>query len=452
MVRRESNILIWENCTELLSQYVKDSFKHGFLPNPPLELPDFPAQYPESISELSSQVLGLFSIDKAGFNSKLDEVVEALEPSYVNRHINPQGEREKWALKNIDQVSKRIIILQINDWLNAALDEKSPDTSRWYFAISILIGMCYESSTICRDFCFNFIISISMARPPNFRPKTNPSGPHHLAWNPSDNDNNFEYNIPHPSGIFAVNIILDYLSSSDKSLKHILPFWIHSLSTFPFLTDHLDLFSRIKTCLNQLQGEQVESLIQATTQLMPDYPIQSKNILGSIDSSANTFTKGSLASVIPKIYSYDPEFTLSILDWLLIDSDQNTCVLATAALGFIIRSNRNAYYLRAPIVIQHGNQKALQILVNNSIREYLNHDITDKINILPDLWIKCNETSRSKLVSYICDQGKLSPASYIDTATKIFNKDTKSFSDLYRWIGMRDEDLQKKLSKIKTKI
>jgi len=185
---------------------------------------------------------------------------------------------------------------------------------------------------------------------------------------------------------------------------------------------------------------------------MPDYPIQSKNILGSIDSSANTFTKGSLASVIPKIYSYDPEFTLSILDWLLIDSDQNTCVLATAALGFIIRSNRNAYYLRAPIVIQHGNQKALQILVNNSIREYLNHDITDKINILPDLWIKCNETSRSKLVSYICDQGKLSPASYIDTATKIFNKDTKSFSDLYRWIGMRDEDLQKKLSKIKTKI
>ena len=158
MVRRESNILIWENCTELLSQYVKDSFKHGFLPNPPLELPDFPAQYPESISELSSQVLGLFSIDKAGFNSKLDEVVEALEPSYVNRHINPQGEREKWALKNIDQVSKRIIILQINDWLNAALDEKSPDTSRWYFAISILTGMCYESSTICRDFCFNFII------------------------------------------------------------------------------------------------------------------------------------------------------------------------------------------------------------------------------------------------------------------------------------------------------
>jgi hypothetical protein len=171
----------------------------------------------------------------------------------------------------------------------------------------------------------------------------------------------------------------------------------------------------------------------------------------SIDSSTNPSTKRSLASVIPKIYSYDPEFTLSILDWLLIDSDQNTCVLATGSLGFIIRSNRNAYYLRAPIVIQHGNQKALQILVNNSISEYLNQDISDKINILPDLWIKCNENSRSKLVSYICDQGKLNPSSYVDTATKIFNKDEKSFLDLYRWIGMRDKDLQKKLKDIKTK-
>ena len=451
MVRRESSILIWENCTELLSKYVQDSFKHGFLPNPPLELPDFPAQYPKSISDLSSQVLGLFSIDKAGFNSKLAEIVEIIEPSYVQRNIDPPREREKWVLKNIDQISKRIIILQINDWLNSALDETSPDTSRWYFAISVLMGMCYESSTVCRDFCFNFIISISMARPPNFRPKTNPSGPHHIAWDSSKENTNSEHNIPHPSGILAVNIILDYLSSSDATLKNILPFWIHSLSTFPYLTDHLDLFSRIKTCLNQLKGEQVDSLIQATTQLMPDYLNQSRDIFISIDSSTNPSTKRSLASVIPKIYSYDPEFTLSILDWLLIDSDQNTCVLATGALGFIIRSNRNAYYLRAPIVIQHGNQKALQILVNNSIREYLNQDISDKINILPDLWIKCNENSRSKLVSYICDQGKLNPSSYVDTATKIFNKDEKSFLDLYRWIGMRDKDLQKKLKEIKTK-
>ena len=76
MVRREYSVLIWENCTELLEKYVNNSFENGFLPNPPLELPDFPAQYPKSIPILSSQILGLFSVDKAGFNSKLSEVIE----------------------------------------------------------------------------------------------------------------------------------------------------------------------------------------------------------------------------------------------------------------------------------------------------------------------------------------------------------------------------------------
>jgi hypothetical protein len=452
MVRRESSALIWENCSNLLSKYVKNSFKNGFLPYPPLELPDFPAQYPESISVLSSQVLGLFSIDRAGFNSKLSEIVEIIEPSYVKRHLNTELEREKWTLKNIDLISKRVIILQINDWFNAALDEHSPDTIRWYFAVSILIGMCYESSKICRDYCFNFILSISMARPPNFMPKTNPSGPHHIAWDPSDYHTNIDHNTPHPSGILAVNTIFDYLLSSDSALTGILPYWIHSLSTMPFLAIPLDLFSRIKACLGQIEGEQVDALIQATAQLMPDFPRESKDIIMSINPDTKTPIKRSLASIIPKIYSHDIKFTLSILDWLLIDDDQNTCVLATAALGFIIRFNRDAYYLRAPLVIRHGDQKALQTLVNNSIMEYLDKDITDKINILSDLWIKCNETSRSKLVSFISEQGKISPESFVNTATSIYNKDEESFLELYRWMGMRDEGLQNKLKKINSNL
>ena len=106
MVRRESSVLIWENCTELLEKYVTSSFENGFLPNPPLELPDFPAQYPKSISTISSQILGLFSVDKAGFNAKLLEVIGILEPAYVKRHIDPSREREKWALNNINQISR----------------------------------------------------------------------------------------------------------------------------------------------------------------------------------------------------------------------------------------------------------------------------------------------------------------------------------------------------------
>ena len=83
--------------------------------------------------------------------------------------------------------------------------------------------------------------------------------------------------------------------------------------------------------------------------------------------------------------------------------------------------------------------------------EYLNQDITDKINILPDLWIKCDEITRSKLVSYIIDQAKSSTSSYLSTATKIFNKDPKSFLELYRWVGMRDEMFHDELHQSQSK-
>ena len=79
-------------------------------------------------------------------------------------------------------------------------------------------------------------------------------------------------------------------------------------------------------------------------------------------------------------------------------------------------------------------------------------DITDKINILPDLWINSNESTRSKLVSYIVEQGKLDLPSYIKTATEIFDEDQNSFLELYRWVGMRDNILQAKLSEINAKI
>ena len=92
------------------------------------------------------------------------------------------------------------------------------------------------------------------------------------------------------------------------------------------------------------------------------------------------------------------------------------------------------------------------MLVNNSLMEYLNQDITDKINILPDLWINSNESTRSKLVSYIVEQGKLDLPSYIKTATEIFDEDQNSFLELYRWVGMRDNILQAKLSEINAKI
>ena len=448
MVRRDAEPLIWENCTILLEKYVKNSFNQGKLPNPPLELPDFPAQPPKSIDILVSQTLGLFSIDKAGFKSKLSEIFDLIEPDYVKRHIDPESEREKWAGKNIETISKRILILQIRDWLLAGLDESAPDTDRWYFAISTFIGMCFEASDVAKNHCFSFLISISMAQSPSFNRKHKSSGPHHIGWDPSS-ETVYEDISPHPSGVLATNLILDYLSLSTHSSKLILPFWIENLTTYSMLTAHLNLFLRIKTTLNESTGVQSEALIRATVNLISDFPEQSKEILIYAVHNNEHSIRRSIATSLPKLYSYDSKLTLHLLDILLIDNDETSCVVATSALGFIIRMDINLFLIRAPKVIEKGNQKAMQILINSSIREYINYDIFDRINLLPKLWILCNETSRSKLVSFMLEIARVNPESFLKISKNISNEDHNSFQDLYRWVGMRDIKTQELLQEIK---
>jgi len=448
MVRRDAEPLIWENCSKILERYVKDSYNQGPLPQPPLESPDFPSSPPKSLDALLSQTSGLFSIDKAGFKAKLSEIIYSIEPNYVKRHIDPESEREKWAIKNLEIISKRIIILQIRDWLSTALDDTAPDTDRWYFAIATMIGMCFEASELCREYCFTFIVSIAMAQSPLYRSKSISSGPHHMEWDSSVAEV-FEENIPHQSGLVAVNLILDYISSSSNSSHSLLPYWIESLSSYRILTPYLNLFSRIKLNLKTSEKEESEALINATVNLIPDYHEQSKEILISAVEMNNKEIRKTLSTSLSKLYSYDSKLTLYLLDILLFDSDENISTLATSTLGFIIRVDTNEFLRRAPKVIDNGNQKAIQVLIHSSIREYLNFDIMDKSNLMPKLWILSNLTNRSKLVSFIMEIHSANPSSFLRIGKNIFEEDQKSFLEFYNWIGKRNSKIQESLNQIK---
>ncbi|MAQ05434.1 MAG: hypothetical protein CMA51_01415, partial [Euryarchaeota archaeon] len=149
-----------------MSECISLSFEYLPLPNPPLEIPDFPAQPPNNLDILNRQALGISSIDAAGFLYRLELVTEDFEPSYIKRHIAPEAEREKWLSKNIEEISERILILQIKDWLYSALDEESPDTDRWYLSVSTLIGLSLKGSNIVESEGFNLFNSIIFARKP----------------------------------------------------------------------------------------------------------------------------------------------------------------------------------------------------------------------------------------------------------------------------------------------
>ena len=140
MARREAKALVREYCNKILIESITLSFDFLPLPNPPLELPDFPARPPSDVSKIIQQALGISSIDTAGFLFRLEQVIEKDEPNFIKRHIDRETEREKWLSKNFELIAEQILILQIKDWFYSALDENSPDTDRWYLAVSIFIG------------------------------------------------------------------------------------------------------------------------------------------------------------------------------------------------------------------------------------------------------------------------------------------------------------------------
>ena len=137
MARREGSALVWQKTDERLKEAVREAFEIAPLPNPPLELPDFPAISPTDSESLVRQAAGIFAIDRQGFNMRLAEVCEVHLPDHVRRSIDPMEAESEWLASNSDAIAERVLALQTRDWLAVALDENVPDTDRWLSLIHI---------------------------------------------------------------------------------------------------------------------------------------------------------------------------------------------------------------------------------------------------------------------------------------------------------------------------
>ena len=246
MPKRETKALLRQSCDNLMKECISLSFDFLPLPNPPLEVPDFPARPPNSLSSLTQQALGISSIDSAGFLYRLNIICDLYEPSYIKRHIDPETERENWLLKNIDNISERILILQIKDWLYSALDEESPDTERWYLSISVLIGLSLKGSSITESECFNLFECIIFARKPGEK-AIRLSGRHHITWDGKSNKSVEE--IGHPSGVLAANSVLDILQLYQTNHETVLPYWLERLSVSKHVTSVLNIPLRVQSII-----------------------------------------------------------------------------------------------------------------------------------------------------------------------------------------------------------
>ena len=438
MSRREARTLIWEGCEALIRELIVASFQAATLPHPPLELPDFPAIQPETSEKLADQAVGIFLNDKAGFNHRLSSIVDDKIPDYVRRNIDPEKLREKWISENSEKISEALIFKMSSDWLSSALDESSPDTDRWYLGVSLLIGLSLNGSYVAKEEGFHLLISISMAQPPRLQtPRT--SGPHHLAWNPSDETQSDE--VPHPSGVLAASIILDTLSGNHVSNSQILPYWLESLTVSRKLSMHLNVPNRLMTLLNQRDYTNSKMVVKSAIQLISEYPQESHDILTLASKHHDPETRRELASLLQRISSDDAQLALGLMDGLLQDEDSDTRVLATTFLSSLVRYDIPTFSVKASEVLKKGDERMTQRIVDSAMREYLSINPMDEDSLLSHAWISSGESSKSRLVGLVMQQLEVTEEGFKLSCRRIYESSNDEYYDLKKRILRRDSSL-----------
>ncbi len=438
MSRRESSALVWGRCEELLREYVESSFSTSPLPNPPLELPDFPAIQPTSSDSLVQQAVGLYAIDRAGFNQRLSAIVESTLPDYVNRNIDPDSTREKWMAKNTQDISERVISQMAWDWLSSALDEDSPDTDRWYLAVSLLIGFSLSGSDVARRDGFHLLTSIAMAKPPGSW-SSELTGPHQMAWNPAVQAHHD--NSPHPSGVMAAAAILDSMAMGASSQTEILPHWLEGLTVKGQLCSLLNVPNRLMASLERDSGKHTGVLVRGAVQLMAGWPGESRDILLAASQHDDQGARRELSSSLQRISSEDRSFALHLMDILLEDDDSDVRTLATTYLSSLVRTDFPLFAEKASAVLEKGDSRMTQRIVDSAMREYISMDSEDGSGLLPMAWMSSNESSRSRLTGLMIQQAEVSKRGFMKTTRIIKDRDGEAYADLKERVLRRDVSL-----------
>jgi len=217
LAQREPMALLWERSHDVLSSCVKTGVGFAPLPSPPHLFEEMPAIEPEG-DLICQQAIGVNAIDKAGFNRIIDNFLSSNTPDHVKRSIDQERALEQHIFDSIELLIDHFLVARITEWFRSGLDSEVPDVNRWWWAISLFIGVCIERPKAVIDDGFHLIESIALASPPGYWQTQASKGPHLLDWRGESDD--VEDVQAHIDGGIAAAWILDNTENVE-----ILPFY-----------------------------------------------------------------------------------------------------------------------------------------------------------------------------------------------------------------------------------
>ncbi len=435
MASRESDALIWENSCELIKSAIDCASEFQPLPPPPILFEDMPVPEPDA-EKIRQRAIGLHAADRAGFTRLLAEVVEQQLPDFVSRSIDVERAEEKWLVNNVLQITQKVVLGRLNEWLTTALDPVVPDGDRWYLAFALLTGLVQTSPETIVGEAAHLFESIAIASPPGRWSTRSAPGPHNLDWREGDTKGAISPD-SNMAGVIAVDWLIDILAKDVEANQIILAEWILGFS----VRLHLHGVLRYGEWVLLLAPHSLSTGIAAAAalpHLLESSSEDSYNLVKSLLNHSNDSVRRRLLEITPSIFPLDLQLGLNLIDDGLKDLDTDVRVLATSALNSLDKWDESAFIERCAVIIEHSDPRVRRRFGQTGLRSCLAIDPSDKLGILSRMWMDDDETLRARLEIFMIEMAENDPTSFERQLNKIIEENAESADRLLAALKARE--------------
>ncbi len=400
MAQREPMALLWERSHDVLSSCVTKGANLAPLPSPPHLFEEMPAIEPEG-DLICQQAIGINAIDKAGFNRIIDNFLSSNTPDHVKRAIDQERALEQHIFDSIELLIDRFLIARITEWFRSGLDPEVPDVNRWWWAISLFVGVCIERPKAVIDDGFHLIESIALASPPGYWQTRASKGPHLLDWKGESDDVNDVQ--AHIDGAIAAAWILDQIGDLET-----LPFyWWPEIINRSHLYVPLRMKERLDSASNNLSMK--NTLLECLPHLIIQDLEYSKELINSILHNCESKEISKLVSMAERISFHSIETSLLLIDYGF-EYGGDPAVIAQGALSAIAVHDEQAFLSRVECAATHYEIRSRQRFVQSGLRILMQIDPEDSRNILANCLIENDDISRIRLQRFAIEMCERNPS------------------------------------------
>ena len=378
------------------------------LPQPPITDPDFPPIQPTSPSQVIEQALGILQMDRAMFESNLNNVVDLIVPHRMNLSDDPFEVHQKWLHRRVDKVAERLLFAVATDWLSQAFDQAAPNTDRWWLSIALINGLSTVPNGQPIHQGYHLLESIALAERPGTWHTQPDVGPHQLGWNPHAVIPRNTGVVAHDAGVEAARWLIERLENDSADRRLLLMEWVRLLLHRPNLVSPLDLQSLLLRRASDTEVEIAARVILCLAKTIEFDRQVGLELAQRLHKRKEILIRRGMADVLTRMFRRLEWDAVPFLEEMLQDEDEGVLAAASSTVGDLRFLDSKLWADTMVELSQHPLALVRRNLVS-FLRDYIEQYPDDERNLLPILWQDGDEVVRTRMRELLMRMEEVSP-------------------------------------------